>query len=347
MRTNTIIVSLAAGCVALMTLMLVRHWRSSTPAADQKHKGIYGTVLTPEANSNAADLEKTIAGLRSTTTSREQRMPTKIAISQAISDDANLESAVRLLISDEKDVREAGGAILAAIGTEDAVTELIDAIKREGDSGVRNNLLECVRGITNAAAVPALARQAMDLSDLSLHRFCRNALSAIRDPTAVATMIQLIEQAGPDIPEPLAYALSHTVSQEALAILQEGCSSENDIVAQSCIQALRNLDTAESCRALIEVITGEISDVRRQYAIIALNEMALESKDARLVNVLSGMLESEAGTQIVRVVVDALALISDPSAGIALRSERDKRRDAEMHAYINEALSRWQKRFRN
>ncbi|HOR73153.1 MAG TPA: hypothetical protein PLY00_18005 [Verrucomicrobiota bacterium] len=345
MRTRTIIVLVAAGCVALMALLLILYWRGAPPAVNQKQQDIYGSAPHPKRRSSAIDTEKIIADSRSTEIAHEQRMSTKMTVDQASRSAASLESAVRLLSSREGDVREAGGVILAATGTEDAVRALLDAINRESDSGVRDNLVECIRGITNAAAAPALARQAMDVSDLNLHRICRNALSEMSDPAAVTTLLHLLEQTPPESVEPLAYALSHTQSQEALPILSEGASSKTEVVARSCIEAMRNLGTAEACTALLKVIVREESDSRRQYATIALNEMALECKDARLVDAFSEVLKSEAGTQAMKAAVDGLALMAAPSAGTALMIERENVQDAEMRSYIAQALSRRQNRF--
>jgi len=108
---------------------------------------------------------------------------------------------------------------------------------------------------------------------------------------------------------------------------------------------MRNLGTAEACTALLKVIVREESDSRRQYATIALNEMALECKDARLVDAFSEVLKSEAGTQAMKAAVDGLALMAAPSAGTALMIERENVQDAEMRSYIAQALSRRQNRF--
>lgn len=256
----------------------------------------------------------------------------------------NLTEARMLLASPEGKVREAVCAFLAKTGTSDAVSLLIDTIKSEPDPIVRENLMECLRHVSSPEAIPVLATQAQDLSDLALHRVCRNAMSAMSDPAAVTQLIEMLDRGGNDPSlEPIAYAVSHITSSNALGGLLRGAASENERVATACIQGLGNLASPESYAALLDLVGRYDGTERSQIAAAVANQTALEKKDPRFVNVCVSIINTTSSIRAWQAAVDGLVAIPAVEALAALENQLRNERNSEIVDYLQEAVTRHKK----
>lgn len=256
----------------------------------------------------------------------------------------NLTDARMLLASPEGKLREAAGAFLAKTGTSDAVFLLLGAIKSERDPNVRENLMECLRHVSNPEAVPVLAEQARDLSDLALHRVCRNAMSDMSDPAAVTQLIEMLDKGGSDPSlEPIAFAVSHITSSNALGVLLVGAASENERVATACIQGLGNLASPESYAALLDLVARYDGTERSQIAAAVANQTALEKKDPRFVNVCFSIINTTSSIRAWQAAVDGLVAIPGVEALAALENQLRKERNSEIVAYLQVAIARHKK----
>jgi len=246
-----------------------------------------------------------------------------------------------LLASPEGKVREAAALVLGNVGTSEAISMLLGAIKREQDTSVRENLLECLRGVSNPAAVPVLAEQAKDLTDLALHRVCRNAMSAMSDPSAVAQLIEMLGGGGSDAAlEPIAYAVSHMSSTNVLAGLITGAASENDRVAKACIQGLGNLASPEAYLALLETTGTYEGSERGQVAVAVANQTALEKRDSRFIEASVKVISTTTSVQAWQTAVDGLVAIPSAEALAALENQVGRERNTAVVAYLQDAIGR-------
>jgi HEAT repeat protein len=252
--------------------------------------------------------------------------------------------AKALLASPEGKVRETAGIVLAHNGSHEAVSALLTAIKAETDSAVRENLVESLRSVSNPQAVPALAAQAQDLSDLALHRVCRNAMSAMTDPAALAQLLEILDKNGnAPTAEPIAYAVAHMTSPQVTHGLLQGTASENDRVASACIQGLGNLASADAFLALLQLAGEYENSERGQVAASAATQAAIDKKDERYIEVCLKVMGATTSFKAWQTAVDSLVAISSPKALSALQQQSIVGQSADAVAYLQDAIARHKK----
>lgn len=265
----------------------------------------------------------------------------ELALARLEADPANLAEAQRLLGSPEGKVREAAGVFLAKTGSGEAVSMLLQAIKIESDPSVRENLIECLRTVSNPYAIPVLAKQAQDLSDLELHRVCRNAMSSMADPVAISQLIAILDKSGTSpSSEPLAYAVAHMNNPNAINGLLEGTISDNDRVAKASIQGLGNLASADAYLALLE-LTGKYENTDRgQLASAVATQTVIEKKDDSFIEVCLNVIGSTQSVKEWQTAIDGLVDIPSAKALSALEKQAQQGLNTENLAYLQDAIAR-------
>jgi HEAT repeat protein len=322
---------LRKGDTDLISTLTAKIAKSSAASGDagQTSKRPFGAVLGSEPKGDSNINAKVLV---------EEALTRLEASSDALAD------ASTLLASPEGKVREAVGAFLAKSGTAEAVSLLVGAIKGEQDPKVRENLIESLRHVSNPDAIPALAEQAQDLSDLALHRVCRNAISAMTDPAAVSQLIAMLDRGGSDPSlEPIEYALSRMTSSNALTGLIDGASSENERVANACIKGLGNLGSPEAYLALLELIGRFDGSERSQIAAVVANQTALEKKDNRFIEVCLRVISTTSSVKAWQTAVDGLVAIPSTEALAALEGQMRGETNNEIVAYLQQAIARHSK----
>lgn len=254
---------------------------------------------------------------------------------------SNLPQLRELITSPEGEVREYTGGILAQIGSADAVELLIESIKNEQDSLVHENLIELLRGVTNSAAVPTLAKYAQDMSDLAMHRVCRNVVSSMDDPAAIAQLIALLEtgEKGAAM-EPISYAIAHSANEKSVPVLITGASSENESVARSSIEGLGNVGTPSSFKALFDIIASNGGSLRGQIAQAVAVQTALRVKGTGLIAVCEDVLDHRLGVEVSKIAIDSLVAIPSAESLAALEKRVAKGTEPAVSTYAQEAISR-------
>ena len=245
-----------------------------------------------------------------------------------------------MIQSKESEVREFSGMTLARIGTAEAVKTLLAAIKEEGDFLTRENLIEALRGVTNVAGVPTLARCAEDLQDLNLHRVCRDIISGFDDPAAASTVIALLEQGQREDNEPLVYALAHMQSEKAIPVLVSGASLKHKEIAKPAMQALGNMQSRFGFRALFEILAANDGNWRGEIATAVALETALSSKNNAFVNECERVIENSVNPRAIKAAIESLVIMSIPEASIALDRQYSKVTDGSIRSYLESGLAK-------
>ncbi|MSR71712.1 MAG: hypothetical protein EXS50_03610 [Candidatus Taylorbacteria bacterium] len=244
------------------------------------------------------------------------------------------------------EVREFAAQVLVVIGTTDAIQLLIQSIKVESDPATKDNLTELLKGITNVAGVPALISCAMDVSDLSMHRVCRNILSSLPDPTVASDLIATIERDEKSgLMEPIIYAVAHLTDKSAIPALISGAKSNNEVTARASIEGLGNIATPNSFDALFDVISTNNLNTRGQTARSVIQGRALVFKDASLVAICKRVIETSKNQTAVEAAVDSLMVFDSPEALVALKRELALTKEIVLKSYLSAALDRRQKIF--
>ncbi len=258
-------------------------------------------------------------------------------------DTAELQNMLRFT---SPDAREFAAQVLVRIGTTDAIQLLIQSIKVESDPATKDNLTELLKGITNVAGVPALISCAMDVSDLSMHRVCRNLLSSLPDPTVSLDLIAKIEQdVGTGKMEPIIYAVAHLTNESAIPALISGAKSNSEVTARASIEGLGNIATPNSFAALFDIISTNNLTTRGEVARIVILQSALASKDASLVATCKRVIETSKNQTTIETAVDGLIAIHASEALVALQEELAQTKDIVLKSYLSAALGRRQKIF--
>jgi len=297
--------------------------------------------ITREIKTNS---EPMVAEVKAPNSTNDNKTLIQSAFVHMEADPENLVEVQKLLGSAEGKARESAAVFLAKTGSGEAVSMLLKAIKTESDSSVRENLIECLRTVSNPSAIPILAAQAQDLSDLALHRICRNAMSSMADPVAISQLIVILDKSGTSpSSEPLAYAVAHMNNPNAINGLLEGTISDNERVAKASIQGLGNLANADAYLALLE-LTGKYENTDRgQLASAVATQTMIEKKDDSFIEVCLNVIEATQSLKEWQTAIDGLVAIPSPKALSALEKQSQQGLNGEILTYLQNAITRHKK----
>jgi HEAT repeat protein len=296
--------------------------------------GAHGQMSAPLPTTPAEVERQVLEALRASDAAALTRLSALIARSA----EAGSGLAGKVMGSDHPKVREFTATALAASATDIGVRQLIGGVRRESDVSVRSNMIEALRSIRAPAAIPPLAQCAQDMSDLSLHRECRDTMSDMESPEAASRLIAIIETGGIDNVEPLAYALAHFKHESGIAVLRLAAASANPNVMRASMAALGYIGTPQSLGALFDLIASGGNEDRSEYGRRTAVRNAAERPGESLIPVYERALEKQGDIWTADAAIDCLLLNPSPSAYSALERQFGKARDPRLRTRLEGAM---------
>jgi len=248
-----------------------------------------------------------------------------------------------MLGSPDREIREFAGVVLTTIGTDKAAELLIQSIKKEFDPRVRANLIESLQRITNSDAVPTLARYALDMSDLELHRACRNVLSSMTDPMTVSMLVAMLERESIDESlEPIAYAIAHMTCEGLIPSLVRGANSQDSRTATACIQGLGSIGSPEAFREILHLVASHDAGKKGLVARTVAVQTAADRKNALFVKACEEVLGFGRSIDVSRAALDIFVATPGHEARDAIE-RRLKQSSEALIDYATKAMERHQR----
>jgi len=259
-------------------------------------------------------------------------------------DSARQRRLAELLKSEDAEVQEFAAGLLAEEGTVASVSSLVEAIRGEQKVTARANLMTILGNVSTSASLPALVECATDLSDLSLHRCCRDALSATRDPAALGELLNIIEAAAPSAQvEPLRYAVCHVRDENLIPTLVARTESTDNDIVRICAQGLVNIGTNDALRALFKLIGERPGHAVAEVAERVLIQHAWETREGALIGICAEVLSSDSNFRQARTALECLVPMASQEATEVLEERFSRDPAGELRPYLAGALSRHRK----
>lgn len=189
-----------------------------------------------------------------------------------------------VLLKDKKDsVRRGAASALAKIGSEAAISLLIQILKDKNSE----NRLTVASALTKAKSETAILTLIKLLKDEDpfIRRTAVNVLAEAKGEAAIPTLIEALEDEDSSVRSAAVWALKEVKHESVIPNLIEALEDEDDSVRYYAMEALGEKKSIASIYPLIRVLQNEDDSVR-YYAIEALGQIASDTSTNALIKVL-------------------------------------------------------------
>jgi HEAT repeat protein len=135
--------------------------------------------------------------------------------------------------------KEAVEAILKALPAGEAIAELVDLLRIEGNPGLRNSAVEVLQ-LLGERSVPHLCRVLND-NDVGVRKFAIDTLGAVGSPSAVPFLIASLDDSDPNVAAAAAESLGSIGDGRAVLPLVQSLGAGDLLFKHSVLDALTRL----------------------------------------------------------------------------------------------------------
>jgi HEAT repeat protein len=228
---------------------------------------------------------------------------------------------IQALKAREPQVRKAGAYVLAGIGSQKTLPDLINALN-DDDPGVRKAAALALGKIGTEPAVPGLAKLLKD-KDNRVRRVAVFALNEIDTAMAKSALVQAVRDIDPFVRKASVEALGTIDDPEQASVLAKALGDGDAGVRKAAASALGAMGAADASPALVEALDDEDPAVRRA-AVEALDRVAsadggrgltqaLNAKDAQVREKGAEALGKVESPNVIHALIHAL---KDPDARV-------------------------------